>query len=369
VSLRRGVIACALTLGLVPATARAADLAFVWFGEPDPSGVDQAFLALGRRRGAPSLRESPGRLGDEPLAGRLARAVAAAQALDLKGALAGFDEVEREVVARGGADLSEGELVDLYTSRAGAHAAMGDEGDAWSDLVQAAVLAPTRPLDPARFPPRLVEAARRAAQAAAMTRARLAVSVQPDDASIIVDGQLLGRGRVELTLPAGRHFVRGERAGFVAAARVVAIGEAGGEVRLTLAAATAPTAAELARRGALAASARTLGAFVSARDGRPELTLMLVGGKGTVEGRRALAADATLTTATLAAAVDALLGDEAARAAVATSAPPPPWWRRAWVWGVAGGVAGATAIAVGLGVGLGTRGHGTDVHVDLGPAR
>ena len=92
-----------------------------WWGEPDPSGVDQAFLALARRRGAAAVRETPGRPARRAARRRaLARALALQQALDLKGAVAAFDEVEREAVARGGGTLSEGELIDLYAHRAGA---------------------------------------------------------------------------------------------------------------------------------------------------------------------------------------------------------------------------------------------------------
>ena len=129
--------------------ANANELAFVWWGEPDPSGVDQAFLALARRRGAAALRETPGRPADETLSAKLARALSLQASLDLKGAIAAFDEVERDAVARGGGTLSEGELTDLYAHRAGAHAALGNDADSWNDLVEAAALAPGGALDPA----------------------------------------------------------------------------------------------------------------------------------------------------------------------------------------------------------------------------
>jgi PEGA domain-containing protein len=354
-------IAC-LVLSLA-GVAQANELAFVWWGEPDPSGVDQAFLALARRRGAAAVRETPGRPADEPLSARLARALALQQALDLKGAIAAFDDVEREAVARGGGTLSEGELTDLYAHRAGTRAALGDDADSWNDLVEAAALAPGRSLDPARFPPRLIEASRRAREALPPA-GTLVVMTLPSDAVIIVDGQLYGRGRVEVPRPGGRHFIRVERAGYEAAGRVVESGAGATEVRIALQPAPGPSAAELARRGALADAGRTLGGYI-AGGARAAVTLLLVERGGRVVGKASLPVDAELTSGALAGAVDTLLGDSERRG---TAPPPPAWYRRPLVWGIAGGVA-AAALGVGLGVGLGSRDSGVGTRVDLGPAR
>jgi PEGA domain-containing protein len=338
-------------------------VAFVWWGEPDPSGVDQAFLALARRRGAPAVRETPGKPADEPLSARLAQAIALQQSLDFKSAIAAFDEVEREAVARGGGTLSEGELTDLYAHRAGAHAALGDEADSWNDLVEAVALAPGRPLDPARFPPRLVEAARRARESLSPP-ATLVVTAQPPDAVIIVDGQLYGKGRVEVPRPAGRHFVRAERAGFVAAGRIVESGTGSTEAKLSLTPAATPSALELARRGSLANGARTVGAFIGGGQ-RAVLTLLYVDASGRTLGKSTLPVDDQLTSGALAAAVDGLVGGVAGET---VARAPRPWWRRPWVWAVAGGVT-AAALGVGLGVGLTAHDGGVPTRVDLGPAR
>jgi hypothetical protein len=368
-TLPRGVLRSrSLIIGLLVLStaglARANELAFVWWGEPDPSGADQAFLALARRRGAAALRETPGRPADEPLTAALARALSLQESLDLKGAIAAFDAVEREAVARGGGTLSEGELTDLYAHRAGAHAALGDDADAWNDLVEAAALAPGRALDPARFPPRLIEASRRARESLPPA-GTLAVVVQPSDAVVIVDGQLYGKGRVEVPRPPGRHFVRAERPGFVAAARVVESGSATSEVRLTLAPAPAPSAIELARRGTLAEATRTVGGYISG-GARAAVSLVLVDRSGRVLGKTSLPVDAELTSGALAAAVDALVGDGDHRA---FAAAPPPWYRRPLVWGIAGGVVAAAALGVGLGVGLSSHESGVATRIDLGAAR
>ncbi len=357
------VVAIALVSLVAAGVAHANEAAFVWWGEPDPSGVDQAFLALARRRGAAALRETPGRAQDEPLSAALARALALQQALDLKGAVAAFNDVEREAIARGGGTLSEGELTDLYAHRAGTHAALGDDADSWNDLIEAAALAPGRSLDPARFPPRLIEASRRAREALAPA-GTLVVVAQPADAVIIVDGQLYGRGRVEVPRPGGRHFVRAERAGFVAGGRVIESGEGTTEVRLTLVAAAAPSPEELARRGALADAARTLGGYI-AGGAHATLTLVLVERGGRVVGKSALPLDEQLTSGALAADVFALLGEQNAHG---VSPLPPPWYRRPLVWGLAGGAV-AVGLGVGLGVGLANRDNGVPTRVELGSAR
>lgn len=359
----RSLIIGLLLLASAAGVARANELAFVWWGEPDPSGVDQAFLALARRRGAAAVREMPGRPSDEPLTAALARAMSLERSLDFKGAIAAFDEVERDAAARGGGTLSEGELTDLYAHRAGAHSALGDDAEAWNDLVEAAALAPARALDPARFPPRLIEASRRARESLPAP-GTLVVVAQPSDAVVIVDGQLYGRGRVEVPRPPGRHFVRAERAGFVAAARVVESGAGTTEVRLTLAAAPSPSAAELARRGALAEATRTVGGYVSGGT-HAAVTLVLVDRSGRTLGKSSLPVDADLTSGALAAAVDGLVGDGDRGAIIE---PARPWYRRAFVWGIAGAVT-AAALGVGLGVGLSQRESGVGTRIDLGPAR
>jgi hypothetical protein len=342
---------------------RAEQLAFVWQGEADPSGVDQAFLALARRRGAAAIRETPGRPTDEPMTAALAHALSLQQSLDLKGAIAAFDAIEREVVARGGGTLSEGELTELYAHRAGAHAALGNDADAWNDLLEAAALAPGRSLDPARFPPRLIEAWRRAREALPPGGA-LVVTARPSDAVIIVDGQLYGRGRVEVPRHAGRHFVRVERAGFVAAGRVVENGATPVDVRVSLTAAAEPGAGELARRGALANANRTMGGYI-AGGAHAVVTLILVERSGRVLGKSSLPVDEQLTSGALASAVETLLGDGDHRGAAPVAVA---WFRRPWVWALAAGVA-AGALGVGLGVGLSNRDSGVGARVDLGPAR
>jgi PEGA domain len=369
-----GAVSLIAVVAANAATARAqparSETAFVYFGEPDPSGVDQSFLALARRRGAPIARETPGQLAELPHGAALARAVEEYSQLHFKEAIAALDALEREVVPRGGGGLTQGELVDLHAYRAAARTAVGDEAGAWDDLLAAAVLAPSRPLDPARFSPRVVEAARRAAQALGAP-AKLAIDVAPDDALIIVDGQLLGRGRVELSLPVGAHLVRAERSGFQSAGRLFELKPEGGAERLTLRPADPPTPEQLAARAAQLDARRALAAFLVLEHGQAFVELELVDVRSVrVLAHARLADDARLTTGDLGGMIDALLGSLPDGAERPSARPKPPWYRRPLVWGLVGGALAAAALGVGLGVGLsGGREPGFAVHVNLGSVR
>jgi PEGA domain len=340
--------------------AEPADLAFVFVGEADPSGADEAFLRLGRKRDLPTVREQPGRLQEPPRA-RLAKAVEAYARLQLDDARARLDALETEVAAAGGAGLDRGELIELFATRAAVRFATGNEAQAWDDLLQVAAFAPARPLDPARFPPRVIETEKRAAEALA-AGGKLSASATPADADLSVDGLPVGRGTVEVVLPAGRHFVRAERGGFLSAGKTIEIAR-GGDATLTLplSSRSAPAVGEFTRAAAVLGARRVVGAFIGARGDAPTLELLAVVTAGGDVRARAQLEVGRLTTAELEAAVDRL-------------APPPrdkrPWFKRPLVWGLVGGGLAAAALAVGLGVGL-SGGHvaGWSAHVDLTGAR
>jgi hypothetical protein len=360
--------ACVSTMARAQTTP-SSDVAFFWFGEPSPSGVDQSLLALGRRRGAAIARETPGQLHELPQAAVLAKAVAAYGQLRFAETIETLDALEREIVPRGGGGLTRGELVDLHAYRAAARMATGDEAGAWDDLLAAAAIAPGRPLDPARFPPRVVEAARRAEQAAGAP-SKLVVSAAPDDAAIVVDGELLGRGRVEIALPVGAHLVRVERSGFRAGGRLVQLGTAGAEARVQLEPAPSPTLEQLAARGRQLAAHRLIAAWAALAQGRVSVELVLLDVRGArAEGRTRLPDDERLTTGELAAAIDGLFAAEGIRDLRGVIAPKP-WYKRPLVWGLAaGGAVVAIALGVGLGVGLPSGHGGFTLRVDLGGAR
>jgi hypothetical protein len=333
----------ALFIVLMTAAASAAEpasTAFVFAGEPDPSGADETFLRLGRARQRPSQREQPARLEEEPRA-RLQRAIEAYVRMQ----------------------LADGELVELFATRAAVRSAAGNEAGTWDDLLQVAAFSAARPLDPARFPPRVVDTERRAAATLAVS-GKLRLSAAPADAVVLIDGLVLGRGAVEVVLPAGRHFVRAERAGFSSAGRSVEVGAAGLSLSLSLSARPAPPSELFTRAAAVLGARRVVGAWIGAHGEIAVLELAVVdGATGEVRARSQVEV-ARLTDSALAAAVESI-------APAPTRSPPPrPWQRRPWVWIVAGGLTSAIALGVGLGVGLsGERAGGWSAHIDLRGAR
>jgi len=358
-----------ILMAVAPVVAGAAEPpAYLYVGEPDPGGVDEAFLALGRRRGAVALRETPGQLKTERLGTRLSRALKEYEQLHLPEAIAALDEIERDATASGGDGLTQGEIVDLYAHRAAAHIALGDDAAGWDDLLRIAVLAPDRPLDAARFSPRTIESARRAAQTTRASAA-LTLDAQPDDATLLVDGAVAGHGRAEVRLPVGRHFVRAERAGFHGAGRLVDLAVGGTAARVELSPLSVPSVDDIAKRGALAGAHRVLAASLTAKGPHAALALQWVDVPSHRSlGRSELPLDERLTTAALTSSVDALVG---APVEPAPAAPRSrPWYRKPIVWGVTAGLLAAGAIGTGLGVGLSGRPpSGVVTHVDLGAAR
>jgi hypothetical protein len=339
-----------LVIASAASVAHAAPPALVFAGDADPSGADEALLALGRARGMTVTRERVGNLAEEPRA-RLQKAVEAFARLQLADARARFDALESEVAATGGLGLTRGELIELFATRATMRVTAGNDGGAWDDLLQVAAFSPARPLDPARFPPRVLELERRATEALA-AGGKLTVTTTPGDAALFVDGLAAGR---ELVVPAGRHFVRAERAGFEGAGRTVEVTPAGASVSLALSPRAAPPM-EMFR------GPRVVGAWIGARDGAAVLELAHVR-DGRVSARTSVTLGPRLTEPALAAALELLVPPE-------STAPRKPVYKRAWFWGVIGGAAAAAALAVGLGVGLG-GGHvdGYSVRVGLGGTR
>ncbi len=342
------------------AAAEPSDTAFVFAGESDPSGADDAFLRAGRSRGAKVAREVPGHLEEEPRS-RLQKAVEAYARLQLPDARDRLDALETEAAATGGVGLGRGELIELFATRAAVRLAGGGEAAAWDDLLQVATFAPARPLDPARYPPRVLEAERRAAEALTIG-GKLAVSVLPVDASVFVDGLVLGRGSVEAVLPTGRHFVRAERAGFTAAGRTIEVGQTGAAASLSLTARPVPSSELLTRSAGLLSASRVVGAWIDTHDGAPVLELSVIDvATGQVRARAQLET-ARVTSSDL----DAVLG----RLLPVSATAPRRWFRRPLVWGLVGGVVAAAALSVGLGVGLSPgRVGGWSAHVDLQGAR
>jgi hypothetical protein len=138
--------------------APAADVVVLWApGEP-PGPVEQA----ARAHGAAVIDRSPAPPPTVETAQLLQRGLAAYDALKLDEARAVLDQARDLADRTGAAGLTMAQLSDIFLYRGLVRAQSGDDTAAWDELVTAIVVDPSRELDPARFPPKIVEQFRRA---------------------------------------------------------------------------------------------------------------------------------------------------------------------------------------------------------------
>src|SRR5262249_31109724 len=138
----------------------------------------------------------------------------------------------------------------------------GDANRAWDELVRCLVVEPTRVLDPARFPPRAVQAFQRAAvQVRALPAGRLAPDAPPA-CTVGIDGR--DAGAAAPALPLGEHLIGVEGPGGLPAGAVVALNEPRQEVALARVPAAAPSDDAVVRLAAERGAASVLIVTVSA---------------------------------------------------------------------------------------------------------
>lgn len=320
--------ALALLLGVAALAATdaearpAADLVIVWA----PGAQVEPVAAVAREAGAAVLDRSPPRRGVADTASIVRRGIAAYDALQMADSVKLLDDARAAADRSGGEGLSQSELSDLFLYRALVKTQQGDATGAWEELTSSVIVAPTRVLDPARFPPRV---------AAEIERARIAVAGRgtatltidaPIGCSVVIDGVDAGKAATPRII--GPHWVHvscADRAPW--GARVEVTGDA------TLAARNAPIAAPSADE--MLIQARTAGAqaFIAVAIVNSIGTARLVGADGRERDRRTVTITANL--APLAAAVRELL------------APPriveTRWYQSKWAW-----AAGAAVIAAAI---------------------
>src|SRR5262249_46175429 len=138
------------------------------------------------------------------------------------------------------------ELSDLFLYRGLAETQRGDSARAWDELVRAATVDPTRALDPARFPPRAMQAfARATAQVRGQPLGRLEVAA-PAACAVAIDARpSLSVGE----LPYGEHFARVECPGERPVGATVVLAAARQELQLPRAPAAPPDDDALLRLG------------------------------------------------------------------------------------------------------------------------
>ncbi|RMH43885.1 MAG: hypothetical protein D6689_03935 [Deltaproteobacteria bacterium] len=282
-----------------------------------------------------------------PRAGHyLARGIDAYHRLEYETALAQLDAGLAEAARTGALGLAPSELSDLLLYRALVRTEQGDAARAWDDMVGAAVIDPTRRLDPARFPPRAADAFARAV-AAVTAGEPIALRVQvPSGCDVAVDARSVAPG-VDVEVFAGEHYVRAACPGAIPFGAVVSVARSPHVVTPAIVPIAPPDARDVAawvrRRGgesfiyAVASRSVDLPATVALR---------LVDATTARERGAVIVAAAGDVGAAAQRLIDRVVRPPAPIVKVVPP-PPAPWYRRPWVWGIAG-AAVATAVLVPL---------------------
>jgi hypothetical protein len=313
----------AMALAAAPAEARpAADIVVVWA----PGARIDPISAAAREAGAAVIDRSPPPASAPETAAVVKRGISAYDALQIADAAKLLDEARATADRSGGAGLSQTELSDLFLYRALVKAQQGDATGAWDELTTSVIVAPTRVLDPARFPPRVAAELERARIAVA-GRGSASVAVDaPTGCATTIDG--VDAGRAASMRIIGPHWVH-----------VTCIDRAPWGVRIeitgdtTIAARNTPIARP--SDDEMLIQARTAGAqaFVTIALQDRIATVRLLGSDGRERDRRTVTV--TTSLAPLASAVTDLL------APVRTG--ETRWYRSRWAW-----AAGAAVIAAAI---------------------
>jgi hypothetical protein len=210
--LRFLLVAVAITGAAAPVTAQTAQPAVAYTGpaQGDLATAVRAQLdGFARRRGL-GLAD----LGTPPALPirtkqLLASGIEAYHALDYPAAKEALDRCVAEVESTGGAALDRRELADLFLYRALGATETGAAEEARDNLIQAATIHPSYPIDKARFRPSLVASYERARDAVrALDPARVELAL-PDGCRVALDGGDVTGVRGHELRP-GRHYIRAE---------------------------------------------------------------------------------------------------------------------------------------------------------------
>lgn len=340
-------LACFLLITSTVASSRAAatgGTVAVWWQPPGDVAVAAraraAFAETAARRGA-TLTDAVEPQRHEPALGpALEAARADYAAFRFADALPKLDQLARQADARGGGELDQRQLAELYLYRGLARLEVGPAESAWDDLVRAARLDPTRVLDPARFAPRVVVVYRRAAaEASQLPHADLEVAA-PDGALVRLDGRVLNGGA---SVVVGPHFVTVAATGYEPWAGVVTVAGARERLQPPLRRYEPPDADRLLAMTRERAPARILaGAVVRGEPGWRFVARQLTPADGKIVSGSAALDDAPVAV-TVEQVVARLMPSELP---APIAAARTPLYRRWWIWAAAGGVAAALAVVI-----------------------
>lgn len=323
--MRAVIVVAVVTLAGVARAAPAADVVVYWAPPGAAPALADAARDASRAAGAAFVDRRAELAAPADPTPLIARGRAAYDALRFEDAVAALDEAAGLADAGGGRGLDRAALAELFLTRGLAWIQRGDADRAWDDLVTAARVDPSRVLDPARFPPRAVEALARAQAAiAAAPRARLAIAAPPGCA-IRVDGVAEAAGALEVGVgPHWLHATCAEAAGW---GRRVEVGPGGAAVEIP--AAPAPTDDDVLIQ------ARATGARAA----------IAIAADATAIRLRRLAADGRELDRRTVAAGDAAALTSALTALLTPPRPAARWYRSRWLW-AAGGAAAVAAVLV-----------------------
>jgi hypothetical protein len=347
-------LACFLVLASTAAPSQASPAGgtvAVWSqppGEAPPAArARAAFAEAAARRGAAVIDATDTPPREPSLARALDAALADYAAFRFPDALTKLDELARLADARGGGELDERQLSEVYLYRGLSRLEVGPAEAAWEDLVRAARLDPSRVIDPARFAPRVVAAYRRAvAEAAQLPGGELEVAA-PEGAVVRVDGRVLA-GSVA-AVAAGPHLLRVTAAGYEPWAGVVAVNGAHERVKPPLRRWEPPDADRLLQLTRDRAPAHILaGAVVRGEPGWRFAARLLTTADGKV-----VSGNAAFGESPVAVTVERVIARLLPLELTSAGGPPKPLYKRWWVWAAAGGAA-ALAIVIPVSVVYGT---------------
>ena len=314
----------------------------VWWQPPgdlaQSARARAAFADAAQRRGASFVDATEPARTPPSLVPALDAALADWAAFRFADALAKLDELARLADARGGGDLDQRQLGEIYLYRGLCRLEVGPAEAAWDDLVRAARLDPTRVIDPARFPPRAVAAYRRAA-VEVTERGRVALEVAaPPGAALALDGHAFDGAA---TVPVGTHFVAVDAAGYEPWAAVVDVSGAHERLQPPLRPYQPPDADRLVALTAARAPRQILaGALVRGDHGWSFVARELTLPDGKMVSHAVALADTPIAVA--------VEGAVARVAPLLTALPPAaaPKKSRWWIWAAAGGLAATLAVVI-----------------------
>jgi hypothetical protein len=345
----------------LPATAAPLDGLVAVYWEPPghpPAGerTRGAFAETMKQLGAPLVDATEQPAAPQSLQPMLDAAIADYAGFRFTDAIAKLDTLARMADARGGGDLDARRLAEVYLYRALSRLELGPAEAAWDDLVRAARLDPTRAIDPARFPPRVVSAYKRAvAEVSTLPRAELEVAA-PAEAQVRVDGRSL-EGTATVTV--GQHLIAVEAPGYERWTSVIAISGAHERIQPPLRPVAPPDGDRLMALVRERAPRRVaLGALVRRSDGWAFLVRELSDGKTVSDS-------AALGDAPARAVIEPLVHRTVGVPDVAAAQKKTPLYRRWWLWTAVGGVAAALAVVIPVSVVYGGSSGGNVVFTGL----